>query len=79
MGSFLEVIELQNENSTGFSQKIVFEWWPIVCYHCRKFGHSKQDCGLMKKQKSVWKFKDKHSQDKRGRGACGVWSLCCKY
>lgn len=58
-GEFPECIELADENGKGFMQKVVYEWRPLVCSKCRKFGHLQQDCKLGKVEKLQWKVKDK--------------------
>lgn len=36
---FPNFVEISNENGDGFKQKVVYEWWPLVCSKCKKFGH----------------------------------------
>jgi len=39
-GQFPDYIEFANEKNVIIRQKIVYEWRPIKCTHCRMFGHT---------------------------------------
>ena len=42
-GSFPDFIEFANEKNVIIRQKVVYEWKPIKCTHCRMFRHIKED------------------------------------
>ena len=43
-GHFLDYIEFANEKNVIIRQKIVYEWRPSKCTHCRMFGHTQEEC-----------------------------------
>jgi len=46
-GHFHEHIEFANERNVIIRQKVVYEWRPIKCSHCRMFGHTQENCGKL--------------------------------
>ena len=44
-GNFPDFIEFVNEKDLIIRQKVVYEWKPIKCTHCKMFGHTREDCG----------------------------------
>lgn len=39
-------------------QEVIYEWIPICCSHCNKFGHGSKQCSLVPKIVSKWIPKD---------------------
>ena len=52
-GNFPDYIEFANEKDVLIRQKVIYEWLPHKCAHCRMFGHTQESCrkkeGQMKK------------------------------
>ncbi|XP_074318667.1 uncharacterized protein LOC141655486 [Silene latifolia] len=44
-----EELLLHSPFGGSFLQRIVVEWMPYFCQHCKKLGHEKGNCGLLKK------------------------------
>ena len=38
-GQFIEYIEIANEKNVLIRQKVVYEWMPFKCTHCKMFEH----------------------------------------
>lgn len=47
----LEKVVFKNEKGVLVEQRIQYDWKPILCKHCQKYGHSEEEC-RRKKQTS---------------------------
>ena len=43
-GQFPEFIEFSNEKDVLIRQRVVYEWLPLKCDHCKMFGHTQDSC-----------------------------------
>jgi len=44
-----DVVLFRNERSKLIEQKIIYDWKPILCSHCSKYGHAEEVCRIKKK------------------------------
>ena len=54
-GEFPEYIECANERDVVIIQKIVYEWKPVKCSHCKMFGHTFEECRKKEVGRQEWR------------------------
>lgn len=37
-----EIVLFKNEKGNVIEQKVTYDWWPILCKHCKKYDHSEE-------------------------------------
>ncbi|KAJ8421962.1 hypothetical protein Cgig2_022523 [Carnegiea gigantea] len=56
-GQFPDYIEFVNEKGVLIRQKVIYEWLPIKCDHCKMFGHTQEQCRKKEDQRKEWRVK----------------------
>ena len=54
-GNFPDFTEFANEKYVIIRQKVVYEWKPIQCTHCKMFGHTGEDCRNRVPYRQEWR------------------------
>ena len=54
-GPFPDFIEFANEKDVIIRQKIVYEWRPTRCIHCKMFGHTHDVCRKKSTTRKEWR------------------------
>jgi len=54
---FPDYIEFANEKGVLIKQKVLYEWLPIKCDHCKIFGHTQEQCRKKEDQRKEWRVK----------------------
>jgi len=54
-GNFPDYIEFVSERDVIIRQRIVNEWRPIKCTHCKMFGHTHEECRKKVNQRQEWR------------------------
>lgn len=50
---FTENVVLEDEKGGQFIQQVVYEWRPLKCKECSRFGHTVKDC-KQKQGRQIW-------------------------
>ncbi|VFQ96623.1 unnamed protein product [Cuscuta campestris] len=64
---FPEVIYFADGKDRIISQRVKYEWCPIVCSHCEGLGHNEEKCRkkTAPRQQKVWRKKQTHAEKQK--------------